>query len=260
MMKFETADQNITWDIRLSCPFRDKVKPLVQGLQLYSKINMKKQRLVNAAILVGAPADIFFVVTSNACSMKITNPGQFWERELKKQDCGDLNKLSDLADFVHVRHFTRMSQRYFMWGDCEATREDVQRAAENEADDDLLKIMPAAAKTISKGDLQMLPALWDMASGGQLPALADCTHDFFYDQTHKDRSDMYMQEVRSGNLDWSEKQPYQIWCGPCHRCSSDGASDWTMCKNCKAVWCFDCATTYAQEDVKRKRALAAYHS
>ena len=99
-----------------------------------------------------------------------------------------------------------------------------------------------------------------MASGGQLPALADCTHDFFWDQTHKDHSDMYMQEVRNGNLDWSKKQPYEMWCGPCHRCSSDGASDWTMCNNCKAVWCFDCANTYVQEEIDRKRALAAYHS
>ena len=122
-MKFETANQNTTWDIRITLN-KDKVKPAVAGLKLYGGVNINDQRLVNYVILCGID-EIFYVVTTN---FKFTNPKQFWERELKKVRCSDFNVLSDIAKVAHVRHFTRMSQRRFMWGDVDATREDVQRA------------------------------------------------------------------------------------------------------------------------------------
>ena len=122
-MKFEPATQNITWDIRITLN-KDKVKPAVTGLKLYGEVNINDQRLVNYVTLCGFD-EIFYVATTN---FKITNPKQFWERELKKVRCSDFNVLSDIAKIAHVRHFTRMSQRRFMWGDVDATREDVQMA------------------------------------------------------------------------------------------------------------------------------------
>ena len=126
-MKFETANQNITWDIRIKCADKNKVMPVVAGLRLYSGVEFVKQRLVNHAILDSGRGDIFFIVTTN---FKITNPVQFWQRELNKVTCGDFKKLSDIAEVVYVRHFTRMSQRRCMWGDSDATREDVHRAVD----------------------------------------------------------------------------------------------------------------------------------
>ena len=62
-----------------------------------------------------------------------------------------------------------------MWGDVDATREDVQMAVENDNGDELLELMPAASDTILKRDVELLPALWDMVHTGQLPAIADRT-------------------------------------------------------------------------------------
>ena len=81
-------------------------------------------------MLASVDLDIFFVATTT----NITNPTHSWSKELGKVSCGDLEtlyKLPEIADIVHVRHFTRMSQRRFRWGDCEATREDIQRATYN---------------------------------------------------------------------------------------------------------------------------------
>ena len=122
-MKFETATQNVTWDIRITLN-KDNVSPAVAGLKLYGGVNINDQRLVNYVILCGID-EIFYVVTTNCKITKITNPKQFWERELKKVRCSDFNVLSDIAKIAHVRHFTRMSQRRFMWGDVDATRDDV---------------------------------------------------------------------------------------------------------------------------------------
>ena len=136
-----------------------------------------------------------------------------------------------------------------MWGDCEATHEDVNRASENEDSDSLLKIMPAAARTINKGEFDIMPTLWDIVQQGrQLPTLNDCTHKFFWDQTHKDRATMYEEELQRGNVEWGQKEPCTIWCGPCHCCNNNSVSDFTMCKHCKAVWCFNCANGYDQSE------------
>ena len=124
--------------------------PLVHGLQYYGRIKMHEQRLKNCAVLAIVDVDIIFVATT----ANITNPTQFWGKELGKVNCGDLEtlyKLPEIADIVHVRHFTRMSQRRFRWGDCEATREDIQRATDNEDSESLLVYMPAAANAIKHG-------------------------------------------------------------------------------------------------------------
>ena len=34
--------------------------------------------------------------------------------------------------------------------------------------------MPAASSTIIKGDVELIPDLWDLVRKGQLPAIADC--------------------------------------------------------------------------------------
>ena len=172
-MKFEPAGTYTTWDIRLSC--KDNVTQLVHGLKFYGRQNLRNGRLENYAVLVSAGFDIFFVATTTT---KITNPTQFWERELKKElkvtrdDLDVLYILLDLASIVHVRHFTRMSQRRFRWGDCEATREDVQMAAKNEDSDELIRCMPTAANAVKHGCFDAMPALWDNMQKGTL-ALTD---------------------------------------------------------------------------------------
>ena len=157
-MNFETAYHHTTWGIRLSCKDRGHVMLLVHGLHLYGRLKMHDQRLKNCAVLASVNVDIFFVATTTV----VNNPMQFWSRELGKVNCGDLEtlyKLPEIADIVHVRHFTRMSQRRFRWGDCDATREDVQRATDNEDSESLLGCMPAAATAITHGCFGAMPAL-----------------------------------------------------------------------------------------------------
>ena len=243
-MQFQPADQHISWDIRNTCKNREDVRPLVQALKVHSKHNVDTTRLANCAILANAGTDVFYVATTLP-NTKMTNPVQWWTRELSKALIYDTKLLPGGSAISHVRRFTRMSQRRFMWGDCEATREDVKQASDNEDSDSLLKLMPAAAMTINKGEFEVMPALWDMVQQGrQLPALSDCAHEFFWDQTHKDRAAMYEEEVQRGNRDWHKKIPCTIWRGPCQPCNIKDVADFTMCKRYKAVWCFDCTNIY----------------
>ena len=89
-------------------------------------------------------------------------------------------------------------------GDCEATRDDAQWAMEEDTYDDLLEAMAATVTTIVNGDVEVIPALWDMVQGGQLPELTGCTHHFFWGQSHMGRVAMYEQDVHSGNMGWNE--------------------------------------------------------
>ena len=109
--------------------------------------------------------------------VRSTNPGQYWERQLRKVRCPDLEILPVHTDVAHVRVFSRLFARRFRWGFA-ASKEEVQAASKD--DFQLLAMMPEARPLVVSGKKNHLAsAAWAAKSGNGRMAASLTAHTMF---------------------------------------------------------------------------------
>ena len=202
--------------------------------------------------------DIYFIVTTKKT---ISNPIDYWSRNLHKVRCSDLKLLHDHADITHVRLFSRLSARRFCWG-FDATKEEVEAAAND--DDDLLAIMPLAAPLVREGRLGLAPDVWALMNGTEQPVLLDCEHKWWSDpKFYRFKAAITTKKLC---LEYAEKHPEHraqlelgTWPGPCARCNSDTSLEgFNYCSVCEAIWCTACVQASTRLQEQRSETVAAY--
>ena len=179
----------MTWDIRITCTSGQH--HVYVGLKLHGSCLDADGVIENFALVTehgfekNRNMDIYFIVTTKKT---ISNPIDYWSRNLHKVRCSDLKLLHDHADITHVRLLSRLSARRFCWGFA-ATKEEVEATANN--DDDLLAIMPRAAPLVHEGRLDLAPAVWALMNGIEQPVLLDCEHKWWSDpQSYRFKADI----------------------------------------------------------------------
>ena len=127
---------------------------------------------------------------------------------------------------------SRRLQRLFGWGDVFAGAADVHEAVSAGNEEELVAIMPGSAVLIDRGELALIPRAEEAIRCG-LPALPDCQHTFFTEETP-------LQDECGGAFQ-NRRENGEIETRPCPRGPN------SRCTGCGAVRCKLCATALVRD-------------
>ena len=197
-----------------------------------------------SALLRGAGAFAIVVVRRSANEADVGTYFIITERrETSKSKHGDtinaeLQSTVGSPRTEWICSLNRRLQRLFRWGDAFATPTDLATAVGDHNEEELVAIMPGCAALIDRGETHLILRVEEAIRCG-LPALTDCKHTFFTEETP-------LPEKCGGTFRSRSEKTTQIETLPCPRGPT------TRCTGCGATRCVSCAHALVDDAAARR--------
>ena len=231
----------------------DQAKDLVIGALRRFAGNQRVDYGIRATAIFSNTTNsgVYYALTLREGSSSRTDDGyRQWRGVLKDIMCENGHQLKEFATVQWVRPFTLMLQRMLGLGDASSTEAQVTAAIKAEDVVELRAILPQAVALIDRGEVAVLPQLYEALRGNLVPAIQDCPHEWtvanFHQNVGRCRNGEPYHPPKFGVPGNSEDVPKHV-------------PPFIYCKACKVVYCGQCHNQFCGQQESNKEVLRAVH-